>query len=136
MAEEESIELSLLRQKLPTTWAQYRFITVDLKIDLPKWEKMNKRPKWATEKYLLGVIFGKYFSIKKESVKEPEIDLKDCSKGQLIKILETLAQKELGFEKGREPKKEWLKKIIYSLDPNNEIFRRSEDKIRKIISKE
>ena len=49
MAEEESIELSLLRQKLPTTFAQYRFITIDLKIDLPKWEKMNKRPKWATE---------------------------------------------------------------------------------------
>lgn len=133
MVPETSVLKEELRQRLPTVYHMYKFVRDKLKIELPRWEKVTKRPKWATEQYLLGIIQGRYFALEKSSVKEPVTVKKDKTKGELREILENLAGKELGIGLDYEPKKEWLIKMIYSLDQNNEIFKSAEDETRATI---
>ena len=130
---EEKVPYDEIRMRLPTVWDQYRFL-VDIKnIYLPKWDKINKKPKWATEKYLVGVMLNRIFSLKIEQIKKPPPVTKKKKKGQMLQILEQFANKPLGFEVEREPQKKWLIKMIYSLDQNNEIFRPAIQEIKKTI---
>ena len=91
------------------------------KKNLPEW-KSSHRPKWATQKYLLGVTKDEYLSIPKDSVRDPVKVVQYKSKGELIKILEESTDKKLGFEIEFEPKIEWLITVIYSINPNHKIF--------------
>lgn len=134
--EDERIPLEEIRSRLPTVWDQYKFITEAEKIYLPRWENISHKPKWASEKYLVGVMLKKYFGLKRELIRKPVSVVKRQTKGELVKILEGLVKKPLGFDMDRKPPKKWLVKIIYSLNPNHEIFQPATEKIMKLIPKE
>ncbi len=133
---EEKIEDKILREKLPTVFDQYRFVVKELGYYLPKWEAKSDRPKWATEKYLVGIIQGAVFGIKKEKVKKP-VDYKNrYTKGEMLQVLDSLADRPLGFTTGNEPPVKWLIKVIYSLNPNHEMFQTIEEKTKRTIPEE
>ncbi len=133
---EEKIDYNVLREKLPTVFDQYRFVVNKLGYYLPTWKTKTKRPKWATEKYLVGIMEGRIFGIKKNSIKKPGEFQNRYTKGEMLQVLEDLAGKELGFETGNEPPVNWLKKVIYSLNPNHKMFQTMEDSIKRTIPEE
>ncbi len=133
---EDKISNLALRQRLPTIWDQYRFLWDNKKVYLPKWRIKRNRPKCITEKYLLGVLLRQNFAINQDQVKKPLEVTKSCTKIQLINILEELASKPLGFEIDKEPENKWLITMIYSLNPNHEIFKTVEETAARVFPKE
>ena len=130
---EEKVPYTEIRMRLPTVWDQYRFLVDNQKLYLPKWEKVSKKPKWATEKYLVDVMLGKNFSLKIEQIKKAPPVTRQMTKGELLELLERLANKPLGFEFDRGPPKKWVKKMIYSLNPDHEIFKPTIEEVIKTI---
>lgn len=133
MIPEESVVSKLLRERLPTVYDQYKFVTEVQNKDLPPWKHSTKRPKWATERYFRGVMEDKYFSLTKDLVKEPVKVIRDKTKGELREILEECSGKDLGFEIDCEPKKKWLVKMVYSVKQDHEMFKPAEDEIKTVI---
>lgn len=133
MIAEERVISKLLRERLPTIYDQYKFVTETQNKDLPYWKNSVKRPKWVTEEYLRGVMEDKYFSLTKDQTREPVKVTKEATKGELREYIERLSGKNLGFGIGQEPKKKWLLKILYSIQPNHEVFRPTEDEVKTTI---
>lgn len=127
---------SKLRLKLPTVWDIYNFLTNTRDLYLPKWKNPHSRPKVISEKYLLSVMFGQAFSIKRDQIRTPKVVQSDITSAELLKILEEIADKPLNFEKGRPPHVKWLKKVIYSIKPDHPIFTSVKEKINKMITPE
>ena len=133
---EEKIPYTEIRKRLPTIWDQYRFVVDKQKIYLPKWKTRDKKPKWATEKYLVNVMLKKNFGLDLKNLKKPEEPLAGLTKGEMINILEQLVNKPLGFEEERNPPKKWLITVIYSLKPDHEMFKPVTEEITKTIPRE
>ncbi len=133
MVDEKQVDLLMLRERLPTIYHQYQFITENLGLYLPPWKVISKRPKWATENYLFGVMTEKYFSIPRAQLKKPKKVYKKLTKAELSTILEKLCGKDLGFKIDYEPEKKWYHNLIYSLDPNHELFRPVDQIIKATI---
>lgn len=136
MVDEVRIPNLELRRRFPTVQILYNFLVQDKNLYLPKWKDPKNRPKFITEEYLFKVLEGKYFSIKRDKIKKPVEVTKKCTKGELLKILQMLSEKPLGFEFDKEPNVGWLLKVIYSLNPDHEIFKPVEEIVQKTISKE
>ena len=85
---------------------------------------------------MIGVLLKKNFSLKIEEIKKPVEVTEKLTIGELRKILEGLIDKPLGFEVDRPPPTKWLIKVIYSLNPNHEIFQPIKEDITKTIPKE
>jgi len=136
METEEKVPYNEIRSRLPTVSDQYRFLVDKKKIYLPKWNKKDEKPKWATEKYLVSVMLNKTLSLKKEEVKKPPEVTKKLTKGEILKILEGLVNQPLGFETDREPTNKWLITIIYSIKPDHEIFKPIVEEATKTIPTE
>lgn len=133
---EEKVPYSEIRKRLPSVWAIYRFIVDKQKVYLPEWKYKFKKPKWATEKYLKDVMLKNNFALDKNKKKDPEeLEIK-LTRGELISILEQITNKPLGFETGREPPKEWLVTVIYSLNPDHQMFKPVANEIKRTVTKE
>jgi len=135
MIDEERLSIQMLRQRLPTTWSLYSFLVENQKIFLPPWKNRRKRPKWATAKYLEGILADKFFLIKRDQVRKPGKGGESVSKGELVDFLGALVDKELGFEKEREPSVKWLRKVLYSINPQHKIFQTATMKMERTIPK-
>jgi len=84
---------------------------------------------------LIGVILGKVFRIKTAEIKDPPRLSKVVSVAGLMLELKRLTKgEELRFSESRAPPKQWLIKVIYSLDPNNLLFAKPELGEREMMS--
>ena len=117
-------------------WDIYNFLATEEKLYLPFWKKKSKRPRYITKRYLLDILTKAAFSIQKDQIKEPEEVTKQVSKGELVRFLQELTNKPLKFEEGREPNKEWLISVIYSLHPSHKIFEKSGSQMRRTLPQE
>ena len=68
------------------------------------------------------ILTDKFFKVNRDQVRKPGKGGESVSKGELIDFLGALADKELGFEKEREPSITWLRKILYSINPRHKIL--------------
>jgi len=104
---------------------------------MPKWKGRKRRPKWVSEKYLTGVLTELYDSIKQSEIKNPVGLVKSALKAEIIRYLQGSVNRDLGFQKGNEPGTRWLVKVLYSANPNHEIFLQAKDaEISKTILQE
>ena len=125
-----------LRQRIPTLLDLYKFVTENRRFYLPKWKKGKEKQKCINENYLMGILNEQTFTISKDKIKKPVEVTRSCTKLELLKILEELADKPLNFECGFEPDKKWLLKVIFSLNPNHRIFRPVEKIVTRTLPKE
>lgn len=81
----------------------------------------------VTVQYLLDLASEKIYGLKKENFKKaPELKDKSLTVEDLLKLLSKIVKKDLGFDFHRLPNKEWVLNCIYSENPKNDIFLRSD----------
>lgn len=110
----EEISLSSLNKLLGSVQNFYMAL-LDQGWSLPKFNRNS-----ITFHYLWSVFMGECFRIKRSEVKKG-ILFKKVSKKYLFEQI-TLIVENFGFSNEKIPDKEWLIDILFTLEPNNEIF--------------
>jgi len=108
-----------LARLIPTKSVLYRIMIKNFDYFLP-----HETSKAITEDYLLGVLRGKYYSLKLKERKE--LQLKgDFNAGnlELITEISNLTKKNLGFSINSSPDREWLLDVLNTLDSNNKLLK-------------
>ncbi len=75
-----------------------------------------------TADYLFGVMTGKFYSIKRESIRVG-FALKKCTKLDLYDYLLNEVKKEMGFSITQLPNREWMEAVIFTVCPTHKIFK-------------
>ena len=119
--EMEEISLSTLNKLLGSVHNFYLAL-VDQGWSLPKFSRNS-----ITFQYLWNVFMGDCFRIKRENVKKG-VTFKRISKKELFFRINLLI-KNFGFTNEKIPEKDWLIDILYTIDPNNEVFSKSKNEI-------
>lgn len=109
--------LDQLKYLVPNKQALYDILTKSKGYYLPKFTS-----KCITEEYLLSVARKQVFTIEKDKVKIGEIQ-KHCSISDLIELLQKNVNIKLGFTEDNFPDKIWLINCLFSLAPNDDIFK-------------
>ena len=73
--------------------------------------------------YLWNVFLGKYFRIKRNEIKQG-ILFKNITKTQLLQALNSKID-NLGFDTQKIPEKQWMINVLFTVNPNHEIFEKT-----------
>src|SRR5690242_5023322 len=111
-----------LREKFPTAESLYSHLEIAKGFYLPVYEDAQNRDQAITIDYLFDVLNGSAFAIQREAIKKPPRLQKSCLKIELKEKIEKLSSKPCLFPEGRLPAKEWLVEVLYSLNPQDELF--------------
>jgi len=108
--------LDLLAQYIPDKATLHRIMIKNCGYFLPK-ESL------CSDDYLLGVLNGKYFSMKLDERKELQLktDFK-VSTAELFEEISKLIDKPLGFKPSFSPGQKWLLDVLNTLDPENKLI--------------
>ena len=99
------------------------------------WELPDLDSKGCTVDYLLNVLQGKFFRIKKADIRKPSCILKKWPKVDLCAFLQTDILRdsiELGFKPEKLPNREFLENLLFTFSPNHEIFN-AENQLQKVV---
>ncbi len=125
MLEDGLVSSNFLRERLPTIRDFYLFLRDAENIYLPTWGANFRRPRWASEKYLEGILTEKYFFLRKDEVRKPVPRLvAEKTRVELVSYLEKEVDKPLGFTTARCVPKKYVTKLLYSVNPEHELFKR------------
>jgi len=123
----EEISLSSLNKLLGNVQNFYLAL-VDQGWSLPKFNRNS-----ITFQYLWSVFMGECFRIKRVEVKKVVL-FKKVSKKYIFEQI-NLTIKNFGFPNEKIPEKEWLIDILFTIDQNNEIFKKNKPEIEDPVVK-
>jgi len=97
----------------------HRLITTAEGIYLPSVEA-----RCTTNKYMLGVVARKYWPIKIADVKIRLVEKTRWSKVDMIAYIDSLIINcpKLGFSTDALPDRAWLVNVLFTLEPNHDVF--------------
>lgn len=82
--------------------------------------------KCVTTEYLMGVLTGKFYSIKRDEIRIG-YPTKKASKLDLVQyIAEAIKPKELGLKITHLPDRKWMETVLYSVKRDHPIFKKPE----------
>jgi hypothetical protein len=84
----------------------------------------NRDKKCITSEYLLGVLTGKFFSLKRDQVKIP-FPTKKASKLDILRhITDAIKPKELGLKITHLPNRSWMETVLFTVKPDHSLFKK------------
>ena len=137
MSNEYTATVGFLRQKLPSLKSMYDHLE-NKGWFLPPYQNRSKKSKVWSQKYLLRLLEGAAFRIHRNEIKIPKTLKQVVKKYELVELINKKVRPKLNFDT-HYPNKQWLTYVLYSVDPENEIFQdpgTNYDKFQMTISKE
>ena len=91
----------------------------------------NRDKRCISTDYMLGVLKGEYFSLKRSDVKFC-FPLKKASKLDLCQYLtEAIHPNRLGFKLTHLPNRQWLENCLFTIKPDHPLFKKPEMPIKE-----
>ena len=121
------LTLQQLQERLPTIESMFEFLD-DQGWYTPDFRKKGNRIKCWSKEYAWDLITGKEFKIKREKVRVPPANIRNAAKEEIANEINRISQEAKINTRRELPPKQWLKNILYSIEPTNQLFQKPTEK--------
>ena len=121
MGQEVQITLVALKARLPNIPSMHEFLE-DKGWYRAEYQRNGHRLKCWTQDYMMRLILGQSYKIERLEIRLPPTNIRKTRKDELLEEINKLCgETKLNFPE-EYPPKQWLRNVLYSLNPEHRAF--------------